>query len=119
VCPRSSAVVGPPPSASISTSSQSAAFVACELTAYLDSDNVTAYKDNFDFLLWWRDHKLTYLVLCIIARDIMVVPISTVSSESCFSLTARIIEERRRRLLPEHVEMLACIKDWKLGDRRL
>jgi hypothetical protein len=22
-------------------------------------------------------------------------------------------------LLPEHVEMLTCIKDWELGDRRL
>ena len=49
----------------------------------------------------------------------MSVPVSTVSSESCFSLTGRILEERRRRLLPEHVEMLACIKDWELGERRL
>jgi hypothetical protein len=49
----------------------------------------------------------------------MSVPVSTFSSESTFSLTGRIIEERRRRLLPEHVEMLACIKDWELGDKRL
>ena len=117
--PGSSAVVGHPPPASVSTSTQSAASVACELTTYLDSDNVTAYEDDFDLLLWWRDHKLTYPVLSIMARDIMAVPVSTVSSESCFSLTGRIIEERRRRLLPEHVEMLACIKDWELGDRRL
>ena len=53
------------------------------------------------------------------AKDIMFVPVSTVSSESCFSLTGRILEERRRRLLPEHVEMLACIKNWELGERRL
>ena len=53
------------------------------------------------------------------AKDIMSVPVSTVSSESCFSLTGRILEERRRRLLPEHVEMLACIKDWELGERRV
>ncbi|XP_066313607.1 zinc finger BED domain-containing protein DAYSLEEPER-like [Miscanthus floridulus] len=117
--PGSSAVVGHPPPASVSTSTQSAASVACELTTYLDSDNVTAYEDDFDLLLWWRDHKLTYPVLSIMARDIMAVPVSTVSLESCFSLTGRIIEERRRRLLPEHVEMLACIKDWELGDRRL
>ena len=49
----------------------------------------------------------------------MYVPVSTVSSESCFNLTRRIIEERRRRLLPETVEMLACIKDWELGEIRL
>jgi hypothetical protein len=52
------------------------------------------------------------------ARDIVAVPVSTVSSESCFSLTGRILEERRRRLLPEHVEMLTCIKDWDQAKRK-
>ncbi|XP_066358323.1 zinc finger BED domain-containing protein RICESLEEPER 1-like [Miscanthus floridulus] len=116
--PGASGVVGPStasaPSPSLSTSA-----AACELSTYLDSDNVTAYEDDFDLLLWWRDHKLTYPVLSIMARDIMPVPVSTVSSESCFSLIGRILEERRRRLLPEHVEMLVCIKDWELGERRL
>ena len=109
-----SGVVGPPPS---STSCSSSSAVS-ELSAYLDSDCVTAYDDDFDILLWWRDHKLTYPILSIMARDIMSVPVSTVSSESCFSLTGRILEERRRRLLPENVEMLTCIKDWELGARR-
>ena len=49
----------------------------------------------------------------------MSVPVSTVSSESCFSLIGRIIEEQRRRLLPETMELLACINDWELGERRL
>jgi hypothetical protein len=52
------------------------------------------------------------------ARDIMSVPVSTVSSESCFSLTGRILEERRRCWLVENVEMLTCIKDRELGARR-
>ena len=52
------------------------------------------------------------------ARDIISVHVSTVSSESCFSLTGRIIEERRRRLSPETVEMLTCLKDWELGEKR-
>jgi hypothetical protein len=51
------------------------------------------------------------------ARDIMSVPISTVSSESCFSLLGKILEERRR-WLPENVEMLTYIKNWELGARR-
>ena len=51
-------------------------------------------------------------------RDIISVPVSTVFSESCFSLTGRIIEERRRRLSPETVEMLTCLKDWELGEKR-
>ena len=89
----------------------SSASTASEHLVYLDSDNVTAYEDDFDLLLWWRDHKLTYQILSIMARDIISVPVSTVSSKSCFSLTGRIIEEQRRRLLLETVEMLACIKD--------
>jgi hypothetical protein len=48
----------------------------------------------------------------------MSVPVSTVSSESCFSCTARILEDRRRRLLPEHVEMLTCMKDWDQAVRK-
>jgi len=45
------------------------------------------------------------------ARDIMSVPVSTVSSELYLSLIGRIIEEQQQHLLPETVEMLACIKD--------
>ena len=51
-------------------------------------------------------------------RDIISVLVSTISSKSCFSLTGRIIEERRRRLSPETVEMLTCLKDWELGEKR-
>ena len=52
------------------------------------------------------------------ARDIISIPISTVFSESGFSSTGKIIEERRRCLSPETVEMLTCIKDWELGEKR-
>ena len=82
-------VVGPSP-ACAPTLSLSAS-TANELSVYLDNDNVTAYDNDFDLLLWWRDHKLTYPILSIMARDIMFVP---VQSESCFSLAGRIIEER-------------------------
>ncbi|XP_066320870.1 zinc finger BED domain-containing protein RICESLEEPER 2-like [Miscanthus floridulus] len=89
-----------------------------ELTVYLDSDNVVAYDDDFDVLNWWHEHKLTFPVLCTMAKDIMSVPVSITSSESCFSLTGRIIEERRRRLGPDTVEMLICVKDWELGEEK-
>ncbi|WVZ93147.1 hypothetical protein U9M48_039153 [Paspalum notatum var. saurae] len=53
-----------------------------------------------------------------IGTDVLTVHVSTISSESAFSLTGRIIEERRRRLNPEMVEMLTCIKDWEEGEAR-
>ena len=48
----------------------------------------------------------------------MIVPASTISLESAFSLTSRVIEERRRSLIPAMVDMLSCIKDWEEGDAR-
>ncbi|XP_066341187.1 zinc finger BED domain-containing protein DAYSLEEPER-like [Miscanthus floridulus] len=99
------------PGPSSGTACSSSHSTASELSSYLDSDYITAYEDGFDILLWWKDHKLTYPILAIMARDIMSVPVSTCSSESCFSLAGRIIEERRRSLKPEHVEMLTLLKD--------
>ena len=89
-----------------------------ELSAYLDSDTVQKYDDDFNLLTWWQDHKLTYPSLSMLAKDVLTVPVSTISSESAFSLTGRIIEERRRRLTSEMVEMLTCIKDWEEGNAR-
>jgi hypothetical protein len=69
-----------------------------ELSANLDSDTVQKFDDEFNLLDWWHDHKLTYLVLSILAKDIISVHVSTVSPESTFSLAGRVIEERRHRL---------------------
>lgn len=89
-----------------------------ELTNYLDSDPVSQFDDSFNILSWWHDHKRTYPVLSILAKDILTVPVSTISSESAFSLCGRVLEERRRSLSPEHVEMVSLIKDWEQGDAR-
>jgi hypothetical protein len=113
--PASASTLASTSAPAISTSTP--AFVS-ELSTYVDSDTVTCFDDEFNIMNWWHEHKLTFPILSIMARDIMVVPVSTVSSESCFSLTGRVIEERRRRLLPHTVEMLTCIKDWELGDAR-
>ena len=70
------------------------------LVHQLDSDTVSQFDDSFNIINWWHEHKLTYPVLSILARDVLAVPVSTVSSESAFSTTGRTIEERWRRLEP-------------------
>ena len=92
---------------------------ASELFAYLDSDTVNQYDDDFNILNWWHEHNHTYPILSILARDVLTVPVSTISSESAFSLTGRIIEERRRRLAPDMVQALALIKDWEQADAKM
>ncbi|KAK3222257.1 hypothetical protein Dsin_009282 [Dipteronia sinensis] len=54
-----------------------------------------------------------------IARDILVIPESTVSSEQAFSTSGRIIEPRRNCLTPEMVEVLICIRDWEHARKRM
>jgi hypothetical protein len=63
-----------------------------------------------------EDARHFILDISILAKDVLTVPASTVSSESTFSLAGRVLEDRRRRLTPDMVEVLSCIKDWELAD---
>jgi hypothetical protein len=92
--------------------------IGSALIFYLDSDTVDQFDDDFNIMNWWHEHKLTYPVLSILAKNILSMPVSIISSESAFSLTGRIIEERRRRPSPEMVEMLSCSKDWEADEVR-
>ncbi|WVZ49326.1 hypothetical protein U9M48_000695 [Paspalum notatum var. saurae] len=90
-----------------------------ELASYLDSDILAEFDEDFNILSWWQKHKLTYPILSLLAKDVMTVPASTISLESTFSLAGRVIEERRRRLTLDMVEVLSCIKDWEFADTHL
>ena len=46
-----------------------------ELSSYLDSDTVNQFDDSFSILGWWHQHKLTYPILSILAKDVMTVPV--------------------------------------------
>jgi hypothetical protein len=89
-----------------------------KLTSYLESDTLQKFDEDFNILNWWHEHKLSYHVLFVLSADVISVPVSTISLESAFSLCGRIIEERRRRLALEMVEMLLCMKDWELSEAR-
>jgi hypothetical protein len=51
-----------------------------KLTSYLDSDNETKFGSDFNILIWWQGHNQTYHILSILAKDVMIVPVSTISS---------------------------------------
>jgi hypothetical protein len=58
----------------------SSASNASELISYLDCDTVNQLTDDFNILYWWHQHKLTYPVLSIMAKDILTIPMSIISS---------------------------------------
>ena len=79
------------------------------------------FEDNEDFeiLEWWKKQQITYPVLSIIARDVLTVPVSTVSSKAAFSAGGRVVSKKRCNLSPEAIEAVVCLKDWNLADKRL
>ena len=53
-----------------------------------------------------------YPILSHIARDVMAMPISTISSESAFSTGGRVLDHFRSSLSPKIVEALICTQNW-------
>ncbi|GJW91002.1 zinc finger BED domain-containing protein RICESLEEPER 2 [Tanacetum coccineum] len=66
---------------------------------------------KFDILAWWKGRESQFPVLAAMARDLLSVQASTVSSESAFSTSGRILSIRRTRLTPASLEMCICLKD--------
>ncbi|KAL5706065.1 hypothetical protein ACHQM5_024276 [Ranunculus cassubicifolius] len=68
--------------------------------------------EPLDVLDYWKSNQFRYPELARMARDILSIPISTVASESAFSVGGRVIDQFRSALLPENVESLVCSNDW-------
>lgn len=84
-----------------------------ELDAYLEDPKEKRVEGEFfDILLWWRVKSEKYKVLPTMARDILAIPVSTVSSESAFSTSGRVLDQFRSSLGPKTVEALVCAQDW-------
>nr|KYP41095.1 Putative AC transposase [Cajanus cajan] len=89
-----------------------------ELERYME-DHVEVNYDGFDILKWWRGKSTKYYVLAHMARDILAIPLSTVSFEHAFSMGDRVLNRYRSYLDPTIVEALVCARSWcirKNGD---
>ncbi|XP_059429114.1 zinc finger BED domain-containing protein RICESLEEPER 2-like [Corylus avellana] len=94
--------------------------IKTDLDVYLEEDvyicgkneNGVHMKTDFDALAWWKCNALKYRILSRMAKDILVVPISTVASESSFSASGKVIEPHRASLSPDIVHMLLCGSNW-------
>ncbi|KAK3212173.1 hypothetical protein Dsin_016879 [Dipteronia sinensis] len=105
---------------SSSSTTRSAASSGAELNRFLEAQfDADENTENFDLLLWWKTYSYRYPVLSHLARDILVIPVSTVSSEQAFSTSGRIIEPRRNCLTPKMVEVLICVRDWEHARKRM
>ncbi|XP_058727445.1 zinc finger BED domain-containing protein RICESLEEPER 1-like [Vicia villosa] len=86
--------------------------IKSELQDYLDEGIYIPKSSSFCALDWWRNNSMKSKILSKMAADILVIPISTVTSESTFSAGGRVIDEFRSKLNEESVEALICGGDW-------
>jgi hypothetical protein len=89
-----------------------------DLEKYTGTPRLKHSGGHFDILVWWKDHKREYPILLQIARDVLVVQVSTVASESAFSAGGRVLDPYHSRLDLKMVEALICTKDWVAAARK-
>lgn len=82
-----------------------------ELIAYLEGDLIPQ-DVPFDILKWWKANASTYPTLANLARDILAIPVSTVSPESVFYETDERESLFNTKMSPQVVEALICTQDW-------
>eukprot|EP00262_Sarcandra_glabra_P005839 TRINITY_DN1771_c1_g2_i1.p1 TRINITY_DN1771_c1_g2~~TRINITY_DN1771_c1_g2_i1.p1 ORF type:complete len:673 (+),score=86.29 TRINITY_DN1771_c1_g2_i1:242-2260(+) len=82
-----------------------------ELDQYLEEALLPRIQE-FDILNWWKLNNLKYPTLSKMARDVLAMPISSVTSDSIFSIGSKLLDQHRSTLRPETVEALVCTKDW-------
>jgi hypothetical protein len=95
----------------VTQSARSTNMDSLELDSYLSKVPIRR-TDNFDILTRWQTNSTKYPTLGRMARDILVVPASTVASESAFSTGKCVLSDFRSRLIPKTVEALVCLQDW-------
>ncbi|KAL6569639.1 hypothetical protein OROMI_014153 [Orobanche minor] len=80
-------------------------------------DPIEFDDEDFDLLSWWKKFGTPkYPLLARVARDVLAIPVSTISSESSFSTSGRIISPHRCSLRPRTVQALICTQSWLRGE---
>jgi len=69
-------------------------------------------KIDLDILEFWKASSMSYPELASMARDLLIIPVSSVASESAFSIGKKVITPCRCSVNPETEEALVCLQDW-------
>jgi mRNA-degrading endonuclease RelE of RelBE toxin-antitoxin system len=74
-----------------------------------DVEKLTA---NFDILHWWKVNSTKFLILAQIARDVLIILVTTVASKSDFSIGGRVLDPFQSLLAPSTLEALIYSQNW-------
>ncbi|KAL4555180.1 hypothetical protein LXL04_037791 [Taraxacum kok-saghyz] len=82
-----------------------------DLEKYLE-EPVFPRNHDFNILNWWKVHTPRYPILSMMARDILGIPLSTLTPELAFRSGGRVVDERLRAVDPDVRQALICGQDW-------
>ena len=94
----------------MSVITQQGGTIKSEVDKYLSEDNEP--DTVFDILKWWKANSTRFPILSRLARNLLVIPITSVASKSAFSAGGRTLDDFRTSLTPRMVERLVCANDW-------
>ena len=81
------------------------------LDRYLLESSEDPNVKDFDILMRWKINSSRYRVISQIARDVLVIPISTVASESAFRTKGRVLDSFYSSLSPNTIKTLICTQN--------
>ncbi|ONK62370.1 uncharacterized protein A4U43_C07F3180 [Asparagus officinalis] len=88
-----------------------------EMDAYLEDDVLPTMDDeDFSILIWWEKSADVYPVLSMMARDILAIPVSSVTSKSAFRAWRKLIDQYSKFVDSSMVETLICSQEWLHAD---
>ena len=79
-----------------------------EINNYLNTPN----DINIDPIMWWKEHQEKYPVLLLIAKDYLIIQVTSVAAEQAFSVAGNTITQTRNKLEPETARVTLCLKSW-------
>ena len=85
-----------------------------EIDQYLDALRLD-HTQELAILLWWKENATRYPIVAQMARDMLSIPITTVASESSFSMGSRVLTKWRSSLHPSTADALLSTHSWLFG----